>query len=138
MLHHLCNSGESLDLSVCHTINMTSLSICQSTELSVCHMINMTSLSICQSPESLVCHTIITTSPYICQLHDSSVCQPKHDSTWNSTCLSVCSLSVPSIQPSANFTVKIPMSIPVQNFLNHENLGKLLSICTLLDLSVNH
>ena len=76
MSHHMHDSGESLDVSVCHTIS------------------NMTSPSICQS-------------------HDSSVCQPKHDSTWNSIHLSVCLSSVLWIQPSAKFTVKIPMSIAV-------------------------
>ena len=29
-------SGESLDVSVCHTVNMTSLSVCQLHDLSVC------------------------------------------------------------------------------------------------------
>ena len=65
-----------------------------------------------------VCQTVSTmTSPSICQSHDSSVCQPKHD-TWNSIHLSVCLLSVPSIQPLAKFTVKVPTCIAVQHFPN--------------------
>ena len=95
----------------------------------------------CDSGESLdvsIYHTISTmTSPSICQSHDSSVCQPKHDSTWNSVHLSVCPPSVPCVQPSAKFMVKIPMSIAVQNFLKVQFKGKFLSICTSLDLSVN-
>ena len=71
------DSGDSLDVSVCHAINMT--------------------------------------SPCICQSHDLSVCQPKHDSTWNFVHLSVCLMSVLSIQQSVKFMVKIPMSIAAQN-----------------------
>ena len=81
MSHHIHDSGESQDVSVCHTIS------------------NVTSLS-------------------VCQLHDSSVCQSKPDSSWNSVHQSVCPLSVLSVQPSAILTVKIPMSIHVQNFPN--------------------
>ena len=29
MLHHMPDAGESLDVSVCHTVNLTSPSICQ-------------------------------------------------------------------------------------------------------------
>ena len=37
MSHHIHHSGESLDLSVCHTIsNMTSQSACQLHDSSVC------------------------------------------------------------------------------------------------------
>ena len=32
----MCDSGESLDVSVCYTINMTSPSVCQLLESSVC------------------------------------------------------------------------------------------------------
>ena len=78
--------------------------------MSVCHAINMTSLS-------------------ICQLHDSSVCQPKHNSTWNSIYPSVYVLSVLSIQPSAKFMVKIPMSVQYPE--------KFLSIHTSSDSSVD-
>ena len=80
MLHHMHDSGNSPDVTICHIIS------------------NMTSLSMCQS-------------------YDSSVCQPKHDSTWNSIHLSACPSSIPSIKPSAKFTVKIPTSIAGQNFL---------------------
>ena len=39
MSHHFHDSGESLDVSICHTIsNMTSPSICQSHDLSVCEL----------------------------------------------------------------------------------------------------
>ena len=65
------------------------------------------------------------TSPSICQLRGLSVCQPKCGDTWNSVCLSVCPSPVLSIQPSAKFMVKMPTSIPVQNFLKQENMGKL-------------
>ena len=109
MSHHVCDSGQSHDASVCHAIIMTSLSVCQSHYSSVCHTIKMTSPSICQSHDSSVCHATITTSPSICQSHnlsvchtinvtspsicqshDSTVCQPNHDATWNSIYLSIC------------------------------------------------
>ena len=96
----MCDSGKSLDVSVCHTI------------------INMTSPSICQS-------------------HDLSVCQPKCDSTWNSIHQSVCPSSLLSIQPSAKSRVKIPTSVAGQNFPNVQFPGKLLSVHTSLDSSVD-
>ena len=71
----------------------------------------------CESLDVSVCHTIRNmTSPSICQFHDLSVYEPKHDLTWYSICPSVCLLSVLSIQPSAKFTVKTPMSIAGQYF----------------------
>ena len=137
MSHHMYDSGKSIDLSICHMINMTSPSICQSHDFSVCHTIIMTSPSICQSHDSSVCHTIIMTSPSICQLHDSSVCQPNPDATWKSICPSVSPSSVLSIQPSAKFMVKMLTCIPVQNFPKYENPRKLLSIHPSSDLSVD-
>ena len=69
-----------------------------------------------ESPYVSVCHTISDmTSPSICQLHDSSVCQPNSHSTWNSIHPSVCLSSIPSVQPSPKFTVKIPMGIAKSN-----------------------
>ena len=118
MSHHMHDPGESRHSSVHQTVNMTSLSICQSHNSSVCHTINMT-------------------SPSVCLLHGSSVCQTKCDSSWNSICLSVHPLSVPSILPSAKFMVKMPMSIPVLEFPNTRYLGKLLSICTSTDWFVD-
>ena len=44
--------------------------------------------------------------------------------------LALCSSSVMSILPSANPTVKMPMSIPVQNFLHDQNPGKIPFICS--------
>ena len=46
MSHHMHDSGESQDLSFCHSVNTTSLSVCLSHISSVCHTINMTSLSV--------------------------------------------------------------------------------------------
>ena len=60
------DSGESDDLSVCHTIKMTCLSICQSCRPSVYHSIKMTCLSVCQSHQTSVSHTIKMTSPSKC------------------------------------------------------------------------
>ena len=74
MSHHMCDSGESPDVPICHTVSSM-------------------------------------TSPSVCQSHDSSVCQSKCDSTWKSIHLSVYQLSVPSVQPSPQFMVKIPTSI---------------------------
>ena len=125
------------DMSVCYTNIMTSLSICQSHHSSVCHTTNTTSPSICQSTQTSICHTIILTSPSVCQLHDSSVCQPKCDSTQNSIWKAVCPLSVLSILPSAKFMVKMPSSIPVQKFPITKYPGKILSVHTSSDSSVN-
>ena len=67
------------------------------------------------SPDVSICHTVNTmTTLSLCQSHDSSVCQLKHDSTWN------------SVQPSARFMAKIPMSIPGQNFSKVQYIGKSL------------
>ena len=66
-----------------------------------------------ESPDVSICHTVNTMSPSVCQSHDSSVCQPKCDSTRSSVHLSVYQSSVPSVQLSAKFMVKIPMSIAV-------------------------
>ena len=73
----------------------------------------------------------------ICQLHDSSVCWPTCDVTKNTICQSVCPSPVPSILPSAKFTVKIPMSIPVQKILYAQYMGKVPSVHTSTDLSVD-
>ena len=53
-------------------------------------------------------------------------------------CVTVCSSSVTYILPSANFMVKMLMSIPVQEFLHALNPGKLPSIHTSMDSSVHH
>ena len=131
--HHMHDSGESDDSSVCHTTNKTGPSICQ-----VClHTTNMTSPSGCQSTQTSVCHTVNMTSPSVCQFHDSSVCQPKHDSTWNSIWKAVCQSPILSLLPSAKFMVKMPTSVPVLKFPNTQYPGKLPSIHTSMDSSVN-
>ena len=154
--HHMCDSGESDDLSVCHTIKMTSPSVCLSHHLSVSHTTNTTSLSICQSHHSSVCHTTNMSSPSVCksshlsvcytanmtnlsvcQLHESSVCEQRLDSTWNPVCKAVSPSSVPSTLPSAKFMVKMPTSIPVQKFPYMQYQGKLPSISTSMDSSVD-
>ena len=40
VLHHMCDSGESNDLSICHTNNKICPSVCQPCRPSVCHTIN--------------------------------------------------------------------------------------------------
>ena len=88
--HHMCDSGESDNLSVCHTTNETSPSICQSHQTSVCHIIKMTCLSICQSSQTSVCHTIKMASTSICQSHDTSV---HHTNIMTS--MSICQSPIP-------------------------------------------
>ena len=142
-IHH---TNIMTSLSVClsyqmsdhHTINMASPSICQSNHLSVYHTANTTSLSICQTHIPSVCHTVMLTSPSVCQLHDLTVCQPTCDVTRNTVWLTVCPSSVTSILPSANFMVKMPMSLPAQKFPNMNYPGKFLSVYTSLDSSVHH
>ena len=129
---------QSCPPSVSHTIKMRSPSICPSNQLSDHHTMSKTSPSLCQSRSLSVCHNAILTSLSICKLQDLSVCYPTHDviipPIWPTVCLS----SVTSILPSANFTVKMPMSIPVQNFPHDHNLGKLPFVHTSVDSSVHH
>ena len=131
----VCPSYQSSDH---HTVTMACLSICQSNYSSVCHTTTPTSPSLCQSHIKSVCHTNIPTSPSVHQLQDLSVCQPTCDVTRTTVWLTVCLLSVMSVLPSANSTVKMPTSIPVQKFLHALNLGKLPSVCTTMDSSVHH
>ena len=133
-------------MSVCHTINMTSLSICQTHDTSVHHAMKTNSLSICQPHDTSIRHTNITTSPSVClsrqssdhhttsrtspsvcQSRDSSVCYPTRDVIICTVWLTVCSSSVTSILPSANPTVKMPMSIPVRNFPHDQTQENSLS-----------
>ena len=120
----VCLSYQSSD---CHTTTMACPSICQLNQLSDHHTTTRTSLSLCQSCIPSVCHNIIPTSPSICQLQDSSVCQPFCDVTRTTIWPTVCLSSVMSVLPSAHPTVKMPTSIPVQNFPHDQNLGKSLS-----------
>ena len=106
-------------------------------ELSVCHTVDMRGLSVYQTYNSSVCYTIILTRPSIYQLHDLSVCQPTCNVTRNTVCKAVCPSSVPFVLPSAKFTVKMLMSIPVQKFPLIQYSGKILSICTSMDSSVD-
>ena len=126
------------DTSICHTNIMTSPSVCPSIHSSDCHTTIKTSPSLCQSCIPYVCHSVIPTSPSICQLQDSSVCKPTHDVINPTVWPTVCSSSVMSILSSANPTVKMPTSIPVQNFLHDQNLGKIPFVHTSMDLSVHH
>ena len=91
-----------------------------------------------ESPDVSVCHTVSTmTSPSVCQSHDLSVCQTRHDFTWKSVHLSVCLLSLLSIQPSAKFMVKIPMSITGQHFpKSNSQENSLLSVHHWICLSI--
>ena len=45
--HHMHDSGESNDSSICHTTHKTCSSVCQLHQPSVCHTTNMMCLSIC-------------------------------------------------------------------------------------------
>ena len=150
----ICQSHQP---SVCHTTNMTCPSICQPCQPLICHTTNMMCPSVCQPHESpvhhttmatspsvcqtyipSVCHNIIPTSPSICQFQDSSVCKPTHDVIIPLVWPTVCSSSATSIFPSANPMVKMPTSIPVQNFLHYQIPGKMPFIHTSTDSSVYH
>ena len=77
------------------------------------------------SQDVYVCHTVHhMTSLSICQSHHMSVCLPKHELTWKSIHMSVCPSSVLSVQPSAKFMMKIPMSIATscQCEVNHDDV----------------
>ena len=77
----------------------------------------MTSLSICQS------HDCLSVNPIVILSRSPSVHR--------------CLLSILSVQPSAKFTVRIPMSIPGRKFLKVQIPGKFPSIHTSSDLSVD-
>ena len=128
---------QSIQMSDHHTNITASLSICPSHQSSDHHPANMTSLSICQTYNTSVSHTTSMTKLSTCQFHDLSVCQPKCNSTWNSVWKAVCLSSVPSVLRSAQSMVKMSMSIPVQQFPNMKYLGRIPSICTPSDWSVN-
>ena len=128
----------SYKLSDRHTTTKACPSLCQSNQLSDHHTTTKTSPTLCQSHIPSVCHNIIPTSLSVSQLQDSSVCYPTRDVIIPPVWLTVCSSSVTSILPSANPTVKMPMSILVQNFPHDQNLGKIPFIHTSMDLSVHH
>ena len=120
-------------MPVCHTINTTSPSICQAHDTSVRHAMITKSPSVCPSKESSDHHTTLWTSPSLCQSRDSSVCYPTRDVRH-----AVCSSSVTSVLSSANTMVKIPTSIPVQNFPYYQVPGKIPFIRTSMESSVHH
>ena len=108
-------------------MKMNSPSICQPHDTSICHTNIMTSPSVCPSKHLSDHHTTSKTSPSICQSRDSSACHPTHDVIIPTVWQTVCSLSVTFVLPSANPMVKMPTSIPVQNFLHEQNREKSLS-----------
>ena len=126
------------DTSVCQINIMTSPSVCPSIHSSDRHTTIKTSLSLCQSRIPSVCHNVIPTSPSVCQFQDSSVCTPTCDVINPTVWPTVCSSSVTSILPSTNPTVKMPTSIPIQNFPHDQNPGKFPFIHTSSDSSVHH
>ena len=79
-------------MSICHTINTTSPSLCQPHVTSVCHVMKMNSLSMCQPHDMSVHHTIIMKSPSVCQSTHSS----DHHTTIM-TSLSLCQSHMPSV-----------------------------------------
>ena len=83
--HHMRDSIETYELSICHTTNMPCPSICQSHQSSICHTTNMTHPYICQSRQPSDHLTNLMTSPSVCQSRQSSV---RHTVEW--TCPSVC------------------------------------------------
>ena len=126
------------DTSVRHTNITTSLSVCPSKQSSDCHTTSRTSPSLCQSCIPSVCHNVIQTSPSICQSRDPSVCCPTCEVIIPTIWQTVCSSSVTSVLPSANPMVKMPMSIPVQNFPHEQNPGKIPFVHTSMESSVHH
>ena len=119
--------------SVHHTNIARSLSVCPSKESSDRHTTSRISPSLCQSPIPSVCHNVIQTSPSVCQSRHSSVCYPTRDVRH-----AVCLLSVTSILPSANPTVKMRTSYPIRNFPQEQNPGKFLFVCPSTESSVHH
>ena len=71
--HHMRDSIETYESSVCHTTNMTCPSICQSHQPSVCHTTNMTRPYVCQSRESPVRHTTKAACQSVCQAYPTPV-----------------------------------------------------------------
>ena len=90
--HHMRDSIETYEPSVCHTTNMTGPSVCRPHESPVRHTTTATCQSVCQAYPTPVRHTVmmtspsvrqssstsdhhtdLTTSPSVCQSHDTSV-----------------------------------------------------------------
>ena len=104
-------------MSVCHTINMNSLSICQPHDASICHTNIMTSPSVCPSYQLSDYHTITMACPSVCQsksficlsynhlnyafIHALSV-QPICTLCITSAVAPICASPIPSIQPSVD------------------------------------
>ena len=94
--HHMRDSIETYESSVCHTTNMTCPSICQSHQPSVCHTTSMTRPYVCQTCQPSDHRTVDTKGLSVCQSNPQSVCH-----TTNMTRPCVCQ----SRQPSDHHTV---------------------------------
>ena len=151
MSHHMCDSGESNNSSICHTTNKTCLSICQSCQPSICHTTNKICPSICQSRQLSVSHIIKMTCPSICQIYILSVhhtimmTSPSvHQSYITSdhctnltTSPSVCQ----SCQSSVSHTIELTnpsICQPYDTSVHHTNITTRLSVCPSHQSSDHH
>ena len=149
--HHMRDSIETYESSVCHTTNMTCPSVCQphkspvrhtttATCQSICqayptpvrHTVMMTSQSVRQSYSTSDHHTDLTTSPSVCQSRQSSVrrtvelirqavCQRQYTSVCHTT-----TTTSPSVCQAHDTSVR------------HAMITKSLSVCPSAQSSDRH
>ena len=145
------DSVETNDSLICHTTNMTCLSVCQSRQPSANHTVMMTCLSICQTYIPPVHHTIMMTSPsihqsYITSDHHTdlttspSVCQSCQSSvrcTIEPTHLSICNRQYISICHTIN-TTSPSVCQTDDTSVCHAMKTNSLYICQPHDTSIHH
>ena len=121
--HHMRDTIETYESSICHTTNMTCPYVCQSHQLSVCHTTNITRPYVCQSRQPSDHRTFDTTGPSVCQPHESPV---RHTTT--ATCQSVCQAYPSPVRHTIMMTSpSVRQSYSTSD--HHTNTTTSLSVC---------
>ena len=126
------DSIETYKSSVCHTTNMTCLSVCQSNPQSACHTTNMTRPYVCQSRQPSDHRTVDTKGPSVCQPHEPPV---RHTTT--TTCPSVCQPHHTSVRHAMN-TNSPSVCQPHDTSVRHTNITRSPSVCPSKQSSDRH
>ena len=130
--HHMRDSIETCESSVCHTTNMTCPSVCQSNPQSGCHTTNMTRPCVCQSRHPSDHRTVHAIDPSICQPHESPV---RHTTT--TTCPSVCQAYTTPVRHTVMMTSPSVRQTSSTSD-HHTDLTTSPSVCQSHDTSVHH
>ena len=130
--HHMRDSIETYESSVCHTTNMTCPSVCQSNPQSGCHTTNMTRPCVCQSRHPSDHRTVHAIDPSVCQPHESPV---RHTTT--TTCPSVCQAYTTPVRHTVMMTSpSVHQSSSTSD--HHTDITTSPSVCQSHDTSVRH